>query len=251
MSANTVLLANKVALVTGSAKRLGAASVRALHSAGANVVVHYHQSQDAAEQLVGELNALRAGSAITVGTQLGTRDQAEWLVEQSINQWNRLDVVVNNASSFYATPIGNIADDDVADLIASNVTAPLFVTQAAQAELAKRQGSVINMVDIHAFRPYKDHMVYSAAKAALAMLTHSMAVELAPHVRVNGIAPGAILWPEDGSLDTEQQRLKIAEIPLERQGTPDDIAKLVVYLSSDAAEFITGEIIKVDGGRSI
>ena len=245
------MLRNKVALVTGSAKRLGAASVKALHSAGANVVVHYHQSQSTAEQLVDELNGLRADSAISVGTQLGTRVQAEWLVEQSIKRWERLDIVVNNASSYFSTPIGDIVDEDVADLIASNLTAPLFITQAAQAELAKCKGSVINMVDIHAFRPYKNHMVYSAAKAALAMLTQSMAAELAPHIRVNGIAPGAILWPEDGSLDAEQQRLKIAEIPLGRQGTPADIAKLVVYLCSDAAEFITGEIIKVDGGRSI
>jgi len=251
MPAKSSILTNKVALVTGSAKRLGAASVRALHSAGANVVVHYHQSQSDAEQLVDELNILRANSAMSVGTQLGTRDQARWLVEQSVKRWQRLDVVVNNASSFFSTPIGEIVDEDVADLITSNITAPLFVTQAAQAELAKRKGSVINMVDIHAFKPYKNHMVYSAAKAALAMLTQSMAAELAPQIRVNGIAPGAILWPEDGSLNAEQQRLKIAKIPLGRQGTPTDIAKLVVYLCSDAAEFITGEIIKVDGGRSI
>ena len=197
-------LANKVALVTGSAKRLGAASVKALHSAGANVVVHYHHSQDAAEQLVADLNVLRAGSAISVGTQLGTREQAEVCVEQAIKGWGRLDVVLNNASSFFPTPFGDIVDDDVANLMASNVMAPLFVTQAAQTELNKRQGSIINMVDIHAFNPYKNHMVYSAAKAALAMLTRSMAVELAPQIRVNGIAPGAILWPEDGSMDDEQ-----------------------------------------------
>ena len=251
MSANSLTLTNKVALVTGSAKRLVAASVKALHSVGVNVVVHYHRSQSAAEQLVEELNVIRANSAISLGTGLGTKDQAQWLVEQSIHQWKRLDIVVNNASSFFPTPIGNIVDDDVSNLIASNVAAPLFVTQAAHTELAKNKGSVINMVDIHAFKPYKDHMMYSAAKAALAMLTQSMAAELAPQVRVNGIAPGAILWPEDGSLDAEQQRLKIAEIPLARQGTPHDIAQLVVYLSSDAAEFITGEIIKVDGGRAI
>lgn len=243
-------LTEKVALVTGSAKRLGAASIKALHAAGANVVIHYHQSKAAAELLVSQLNAKRANSAIAVQTQLGTREQARTCVGQAINAWGRLDVVVNNASSFFATPLGNIDDAQVADLLASNVSAPLFITQAAQPELAKRQGSVINMVDIHGLKPYENHVVYSAAKAALAMLTRSMAQELAPNIRVNGIAPGAILWPEDGSLDVGQQNEKLAEIPLGRQGTPEDIAQLVVYLSSAAAGFITGEIIKVDGGRS-
>ncbi len=244
-------LTNKVALVTGSAKRVGAASVKALHQAGANVVIHCHQSQAEAETLGSELNALRSNSAIVVTTQLGTQAQAQWCVEQSLNAWNRLDVVVNNASSFFPTPIGTITDSDVADLLASNVTAPLFIIQAAQKELTKYRGSVINMVDIHGFRPYKNHTVYCAAKAALVMLTQSLAVELAPHIRVNGIAPGAILWPEDGSLSNDQQCEKMAQIPLGRQGTPEDIAQLVVYLASDAANFITGDIVKVDGGSSI
>ncbi|MEE9333972.1 MAG: pteridine reductase [Granulosicoccaceae bacterium] len=251
MSSNTPLLTNKVALVTGSAKRLGAASVKALHAAGANVVVHYDQSHDESQNLIREMNELRAGSAVSVGTELGTRYQAQWLVEQASRYWNRLDILVNNASSFFPTPLGTISDSDVVDLMASNVSAPLFLIQAAQAELTKSEGSILNMVDIHGFKPYKNHVVYCAAKAALVMITLSMASELAPHIRVNGIAPGAILWPEDGSLDAEQQRLKIAEVPLGHQGTPEDIAKLVVYLSSDAAKFITGEIIKVDGGKSI
>jgi len=245
------VLSNKVALVTGSAKRLGAASVKALHHADANVVVHCHRSHADADKLVSQLNALRVNSAIAVRTQLGTQAQAQLCVEQAFNEWGRLDIVVNNASSFFPTPIGKIKDADVADLMASNVSAPLFITQAAQAELTKRQGCVINMVDIHGFEPYKNHVVYSAAKAALTMLTRSLALELAPDIRVNGIAPGAILWPEDGSLSKDQQRMKLAQIPLGRQGTPEELAQLVVYLSSDAASFITGEIIKVDGGRSI
>jgi len=247
----TFALTNKVALVTGAAKRLGAASIKALHQAGANVVVHCHHSQAEAQTLSSQLNSLRTNSATVVTTRLGTKAQAQYCVDQVIETWGRLDVVVNNASSFFPTPMGTIEDVHVTDLMASNVTAPLFITQAAQAELAKSQGSVVNMVDIHGFDPHKDHAVYSAAKAALIMLTRSQALELAPHIRVNGIAPGAILWPEDDSLSTEQQREKLAQIPLGRRGTPEDIAQLVVYLSSDAAGFITGEIVKVDGGRSI
>lgn len=248
---SSVALANKVALVTGSAKRLGAASVKALHQAGANVVVHCHQSLEEAQKLSAELNALRTDSAVVVNTPLGTKAQAQLCVEQSLKAWNRLDIVVNNASSFFPTPVGNINEKEVSDLMASNVTAPLFITQAAQAELTKNRGCVVNMVDIHGFAPYKNHAVYCAAKAALIMLTRSLAVELAPHIRVNGIAPGAILWPEDGSLTSDQQSEKMARIPLGRKGTPGDIAQLVVYLASDAASFITGDIIKVDGGSSI
>jgi len=247
----TPALTNKVALVTGAAKRLGAHSIKALHSEGANVAVHCHQSHTEAETLASELNALRANSAIVVKTQLGTQAQAQLCVDQAIGAWGSLDIVVNNASSFFPTPIGNVNDTHMADLIGSNVSAPLLITQAAQAELTKRCGSGINMADIHGFEPYKNHAVYSAAKAALIMLTRSLALELAPYVRVNGIAPGAILWPEDGSLNNDQRLKKLAQIPLGRKGTPEDIAQLVVYLASDAANFITGEIIKVDGGSSI
>ncbi len=250
MSVTSSTLAGKVALVTGSAKRLGAASVRSLHSAGAKVVVHYHQSHETAQALAAELNGIRADSAVSIGSQLGTQDQAQWLIDQAIVKWARLDIVVNNASSFFPTPFGSIGDDDLNNLLGSNFAAPLFVTQAAFPMLKKCGGSVVNMVDIHGFAPHRDHCVYSAAKSALIMLTRSMALELAPHVRVNGIAPGAILWPEDGSMSAEEIAIKIGDIPLARQGTPDDIANLVVYLSSDEAAFITGEIIKVDGGSS-
>jgi len=244
-------LLNKVALVTGAAKRLGAASATALHEAGANVVVHYHQSEEAARDLVANLNTKRENSAVCIGSALGTHEQAQWCVNEATAAWNQLDIVVNNASSFYPTPIGEIDDGVVSDLLASNFLAPLFITQAAQAALNQTNGVVINMADIHGLHPYEEHSVYCAAKAALVMLTRSMAQELAPAIRVNAIAPGAILWPEDGSmsLDTQQQRL--FDIPLGRQGSPDDIAQLVVYLCSDKANYITGEIIKVDGGRSV
>ena len=253
-------LSGKVALVTGAAKRLGAATATALHDAGANVVVHYNQSGIEAQALVAQLNEVRKNSASLIGTPLGTRDQALRCVEHSLGKWDRLDIVINNASSFYPTPLGSIDDAKVSDLFASNLNAPLFITQAARDELSRRQGVVINMVDIHGFSPHQDHSVYCAAKAALIMLTRSLARELAPDIRVNGIAPGAILWPENtpeesttdapenSPASTQENVLK--KIPLGRCGAPDDIANLIVYLCSDAANYITGEIIKVDGGRS-
>lgn len=245
-------LSGRVALVTGAAKRLGAATATALHSAGANVAIHYHQSSNEAQALVDRLNGLRQNSASLIGTELGTQDQALLCVEQAIGHWQRLDIVVNNASSFYPTPLGTIDDATVSDLFASNLNAPLFITQAAQHELSRTQGVIINMADIHGFAPHDDHSVYCAAKAALIMLTKSLARELAPDIRVNGIAPGAILWPENspatGTQDTQDAVLK--QIPLGRCGTPEDIANLIVFLCSDAANYITGEIIKVDGGRS-
>lgn len=247
-------LSGKVALVTGSAKRLGAASVRALHGSGANVVVHYHESENAARMLVENLNDIRKDSAALTGTQLGSQAQAKFCVENAYEKWQRLDLVVNNASSFYATPLGSINDETVSDLFASNLNAPLFITQAAQAELSQRKGAVINMADIYGFQPHDQHSVYCAAKAALIMLTRSLARELAPDVRVNAIAPGAILWPDNAPstehVDSTAQQQILEKIPLGRCGTPEDIANLVVYLCSDAARYITGEIIKVDGGRS-
>jgi len=248
---DSMVLRNRVALVTGSAKRLGAASASALHAAGANVIVHYHRSEEQAKTLVSELNAKRDQSAVCVGTELGSFEQAQWCVRESMAAWNQLDIVVNNASSFFPTPLGKIDERSVTDLFSSNVTAPLFIVQAAMPELSIRNGVVINMADIHGLQPYRDHSVYSAAKAALLMLTRAMAIELAPEIRVNAIAPGAILWPENGSADAKLQREKISTIPLGRCGTPDDIAELIVYLCSDKAKFITGEIVKVDGGRAI
>lgn len=244
-------LSNKVALVTGSAKRIGAASARALHAAGAQLVIHHNQSEQEALQLVAELNAARKNSAIAVQAKLGSQASAQFCIEQTVAHWQRLDIVVNNASSFYPTPIAEVSESAVEDLMSSNFLAPLFLTQAAHSELNRQRGCVINMVDIHGLAPYKNHAVYCAAKAALVMLTKSMALELAPNVRVNAIAPGAILWPQDEAMTDNQIMEKLANIPLAAQGTPDDIAQLVVYLCSDTAKFITGEIIKVDGGSSI
>jgi len=244
-------LTDRVALVTGAAKRLGAASATALHAAGAKVIVHYHRSEEQAKALVEELNGKRDQSAVCLGTELGSSDQAQWCIQQSMTAWNRLDIVVNNASSFFPTPIGEIDGQAVNDLIASNVTAPLFLVQAALPELSKRNGVVVNMADIHGLHPHRNHAVYSAAKAALIMLTRSMALELAPKIRVNAIAPGAILWPENDSIELEAQQEKISAIPLQRCGSPEDIADLLVYLCSDKAKYITGEVVKVDGGRAL
>jgi len=240
----------KVALVTGAAKRLGAASVLALHTAGNNVIVHCHRSIAEAEHLVERLNSVRPDSARFVCTELGNQAQAQWLVERSLSEWGRLDTVVNNASSFSATPIDSVTENAVKDLMSSNLFAPLFISQSAAPSLAISGGSIVNMVDIHGLHPLHEHSVYCAAKAALIMLTRSLAKELAPEIRVNAIAPGAILWPEDGSLSSEDIDKKLSEIPLKRCGSPEDIANLVVYLSCEKASFITGEIIKVDGGRA-
>ena len=245
------MLSGKVALVTGAAKRLGAADVRALHAAGAKVVIHYHRSAEEAEALSRELNEQRGHSAAVVCTELGTKAQAEYCVKQAVAEWGQLDIVVNNASSFFPTPMGTIEESQFQNLIASNLAAPLFITQAAAPELERSAGCVINMVDIHGLRPHALHSGYSAAKAGLIMLTKSLAEELAPRIRVNAIAPGAILWPEDDPLDKDAIATKTATIPLQRSGAPQDIANLVVFLSSDLAQYITGEVIKVDGGRSL
>ncbi len=247
----TASLQGKVALVTGAAKRLGAATASLLHHRGANVLIHYHTSEFAAMELVDKLNAIRADSAGLIGTELGTREQCEHCVARALEKWNRLDIVINNASRFFPTPIGDIDDSTVAQLMQSNFTAPLFIAQAAFQELSLRHGAIVNMADIHAYKAYENHSVYCAAKAALVMLTQSLAMELAPHVRVNAIAPGAILWPEDGSMSEEQQQQNLNNIPLRRCGTPDDIAELVASLCSSASGYVTGEIIKVDGGRSL
>jgi len=251
MSADSESLNEKVVLITGSAKRLGAVCARRLHSAGANVLIHYHTSNQSAQTLVDSLNTVRANSAALVGTELGSQAQAEYCIKQALSHWHVLDHVVNNASSFYPTPMGDISDQAVANLLSSNFTAPLFIAQAARTALSSRSGSIVNMIDVHAFKAYPNHSVYCAAKAALAMLTQSLAMELAPQIRVNGIAPGAILWPEDGSMSEAQQQEKLKEIPLGRTGTPEDIADLLLYLCSDSANYLTGEIIKVDGGRSL
>lgn len=246
--ANKPILDGKRALVTGASKRIGAAIATALHAAGARVGIHYRQSDEAAVALRESLNDLRAESAEIFQADLSDVAQCAALTTAFISWSGGCDILVNNASSFYPTPIGTITEDDWDDLLGSNLKGPLFLTQSASADLAGNRGSVINIVDIHARRPLKDHAVYGAAKAGLEMLTRSLAKDMAPDVRVNGIAPGAILWPQDGMTETGKMSI-LQQIPLKRAGSPADIAECVLYLAT--ARYVTGQIIAVDGGRSV
>jgi pteridine reductase len=239
----------KAALVTGGARRVGAAIARRLHAAGANVMLHYRDSATDADALAAELNALRAGSASTVKAELLAPVAPRALVSATLQSFGGLDLVVNNASSFFPVAVGAIEASHWEELIGSNLRAPLFIAQEAAPHLAKGRGAIVNIVDIHADRPLKGYSVYSIAKAGLAALTRSLAVELAPEVRVNGVSPGAIAWPEDGQFDaTERQRI-VDTTPLGRVGSPEDIAQAVHFLA--CAPYITGQILAVDGGRSI
>lgn len=244
----------KTALVTGSAKRVGAVIVQTLHQAGYNVVIHCRSSRQAADDMAAMLNESRPDSAKVIQADLDDETTYNSLIEQACQYWGRLDVLINNASSFYATPVGNITIDDWNKLINSNMKAPLFLSQAAAPHLKETRGCIINMVDIHGQRPMKDHPVYCAAKAGLAMLTMSLAKELGPDVRVNGVAPGAILWPvSDGSdnfMSEQTKNIILERTALKRSGTPIDIAKTILFLIRDA-DYITGQIIAVDGGRSL
>jgi pteridine reductase len=239
----------KVVLVTGAAKRIGAAIARQLHAAGADVVIHYRSSVTDAARLADELNSERADSALLLAADLLDTAAPQRLVDDAVDWKQRLDCLVNNASSFYPTPVGEITEDAWNDLIGSNLKAPTFLSQAAAPHLRKTQGVIINIVDIHSQRPLRDHPVYGSAKMGLAMLTRSLAKDLAPEIRVNGVSPGAILWPEDGMSDAVKQTI-LRQVPLQRPGNPDDIAGCVLYLVRDAG-YITGQIIAVDGGRSI
>jgi len=239
----------KVALVTGAARRIGATIASALHREGANVVIHFRGSGGDATALVDALNAQRTDSAMAVQADLSDIGSLPALLERIIEWRGRLDVLVNNASSFYPTPIGQISEEQWDDLIGSNLKAPLFLAQVAMPELRRAQGVIVNIVDIHGQRPLRNHAVYGSAKAGLAMLTRSLAKDLAPDIRVNGVAPGAILWPEDDMSDKTKKTI-LGQIPLERAGDPDDVAACVLYLICDA-DYVTGQIITVDGGRSI
>jgi pteridine reductase len=242
-------LAGRCVLVTGGAKRLGAAMARRLHAAGADIVVHYHRSRPAADQLVAELQATRAGSALAVCGDLQDVQRLPTLVDAAVARYGRLDVLINNASTFYPTPVGTITAAQFDDLVGTNLRAPLFLAQAAAPALRATQGLIINMVDIHARRPLKAHPAYSAAKAGLVMLTKSLARELGPEIRVNGIAPGPVLWPER-DLDEALKAEIIGKTALKRSGSPDDIARTALFLATEAP-YVTGQIIAVDGGRSL
>lgn len=244
-----VSLESKVALVTGAARRVGAAIARRLHAAGASVVLHYRGADADAAQLEKELNAARAGSALKVKGDLLAPVAPKALVDAALQRFARLDFLVNNASAFYPTALGEIEPGHWEELIGSNLRAPLFLAQAAAPHLALAAGAIVNITDIHAERPMKGYVVYSVAKSGLAALTRSLALELAPGVRVNAVAPGAIAWPEDGQFDPTERSRVIATTPLRRTGTPGDIAQAVHFLCT--APFVTGQILAVDGGRSI
>lgn len=239
----------KVALITGGAKRIGAETARTLHDAGMNIVIHYRSSRQEADELSYELNELRENSAAVVQADLDDDNIYGQLIEDAVETWGHLDVLVNNASSFFPTPVGSITLEQWHNLINSNLKAPLFLSQAATQFLKETQGCIINMVDIHAFKPMKNHPVYCAAKAGLAMLTQSLAKDLGPDIRVNGIGPGAILWP-DNDMDENTKNFIIERTALKRHGEPKDIAKAILFLVRDAG-YITGHIIPVDGGRSL
>ncbi len=242
-------LENQVALVTGSAVRIGAAIVRELHAEGAAVAVHYRRSSEQAEAVAAELNTIRPDSARVFRADLASVAELEAMAADVVAWRDRLDVLVNNASSFYPTPIGSITENDWDDLVASNLKAPLFLSQAVAPALAKSNGCIVNIVDIHAQKPLKAYVVYGPAKAGLAMLTRSLARELGPAIRVNGVSPGAILWPTEGLSDSAKQSI-LEQVPLKRTGNPSDIASCVRFLVCDAP-YITGQIIAVDGGRSV
>lgn len=242
-------LTGRVVLVTGAARRIGAAIVTRLHDNGALVAIHYRGSADDASRLADALNERRPDSAATFQADLLDIKAIPDLISAVVDWGGRLDGLVNNASTFYPTPVGNITEQQWDDLLGSNLKAPLFVSQAAAPHLQQAGGVIINIVDIHAQRPLRNHAVYGPAKAGLAMLTRSLAKDLAPDIRVNGVSPGAILWPEDGMSDAAQQTI-LRQVPLERAGEPDDIAGCVLFLMRDAS-YVTGQIIAVDGGRSI
>ncbi|CAA6805071.1 MAG: FolM Alternative dihydrofolate reductase 1 [uncultured Thiotrichaceae bacterium] len=242
-------LEGKVALVTGSARRIGAAIIRRLHAEGAVVVVHYRNSADDALQLQAELNQRRAESCLLVQGDLLDIDKLPQLIAHVIEHAGRLDILVNNASGFYPTSLGEVTERQWDELVGSNMKVPFFMAQAAMSELKKNKGCIINMVDVHGLRPLPDYPVYSSAKAGLFMLTKALAKELGPEIRVNGVAPGAILWPEQG-MDESQQVALLGKTALKRSGDPADIAGAVLFLVRDA-NYITGQIIPVDGGRSL
>ena len=243
------VLAGKTALVTGAARRVGATIVRVLHGAGANVVVHYRSSAEDAARLVAELNATRDGSAALAECYLLDVTQHSGLIDAAVGAFGALDILVNNASTFYPTPVGDITATDWDDLVGTNLKAPLFLAQAAAPALHERSGLIINLADIHGMRPLRRYPVYSLAKAGVIMLTLSLARELGPHVRVNAIAPGPVMWPEDG-MDSALQARILARTALKRPGSAVDVARVCLFFATEAP-YVTGQVLAVDGGRSI
>lgn len=244
-------LEDKVILITGGAKRVGAAICRMLHAGGAKLMIHYRQSASEARALQAELNLQRPNSVAIIHGDLLNLAVLPTLAEETVRHFGRLDVLINNASSYYATELGEIGDDQWQDLIGSNLKAPLFLSQAAADELRKTGGCIVNITDMHVERPKKGYIVYSVAKAGLVTLTRSLAHEMAPDVRVNAVAPGPVMWPEDNpQFDEVYRKRVISQTLLKRIGEGDDVARAVRFLIQDAP-FMTGQVIAVDGGRSL
>ncbi len=244
-------MADRVALITGGARRVGAAICRRLHAGGVDLMVHYRTSVEAARALQAELNAVRPDSVALVQADLLHMPALPEMVAETVRRFGRLDILINNASSFFPSPIGEITEREWDDLVGTNLKTPLFLSQAAAPQLRRNHGCIVNIVDIHADRPMRNYVVYSAAKGGLLALTRSLAVELGPEVRVNGVSPGIIMWPEDERWADEVARQRLVQTTLlKRVGDPDDIARTVGFLVFDAP-YVTGQIIPVDGGRSI
>lgn len=244
-------LQDKVVLITGGARRVGAAISRRLHAAGANLVVHYRSSSTEAHALKKELTAQRAQSVALVQGDLLNPANLTGLIKDAVKTFGQLDGLVNNASSFYPTAMGEITEKSWDDLVGTNLKAPLFLSQAAARELRKTHGAIVNIIDIHAEFPMKNYVVYNIAKGGLVALTRSLARELGPDVRVNGVAPGTILWPDDEAWRDEVARQRIMnQTAMKRIGEPDDIAKAVEFLLTDSP-YVTGQVLAVDGGRSV
>jgi pteridine reductase len=246
----TAALDGKAVLVTGGAKRVGAAIARRLHAAGADLMLHYNASKAEAQALQAELNGLRADSAATVQANLANAAELSELIKCAVARFGRLDVLVNNASNFYATPLGDIGPKEWDDLIGINLRAPLFLSQAAAPHLRKASGCIVNITDIHADRPLKQYVVYSVAKAGLVGLTKSLARELGPEVRVNAVAPGPVEWPDNEDFDELTRQRIVSHTLLKRSGEAEDVARAVHYLVAEAG-YVTGQVLAVDGGRSI
>ncbi|MFC5527399.1 pteridine reductase [Rhodanobacter ginsengisoli] len=238
-----------VALITGAGRRVGAVIARTLHAAGYDLALHYRRSADDARALAQELERQRSGSTLLLQAELADIDALPAMLGQLLSHYGRLDALINNASAFYPTPLGTATPQQWNELFASNAQAPFFLSQAAIPALREARGGIVNLLDIYAERPLAEHPIYCMAKAALGAMTRSLALELAPEVRVNGVAPGAVLWPSDGKAYVDQQAM-LARTPLQRAGTPDDVAGAVLWLLRDAP-YVTGQVIHVDGGRTL
>jgi len=247
----TTNLQNKVILITGGAKRVGASICRELHAHGANLMIHYNTSKQEARSLQAALNLQRPDSVAIIQGDLLNIAIMPTLVNETVNQFGKLDILINNASTYRPTEVGNINEENWEDLVGSNLKAPMFLAQAAAVELKKNQGCIVNITDMHIEHPKKGYVVYSVAKAGLVTLTKSLAQELSPEVRVNAVAPGPVLWPDNNPQFDEVYRQRvISQTLLKRVGEPTDVAKAVKFLAADAP-YITGHVLAVDGGRSI